>query len=214
MEASKIAHLRRDYTLNGLAEEDVLISPIEQFKKWFSEALASEVIEPNAMLLSTINKEGYPQGRIVLLKEVEETGFTFYTNYDSHKGSDLAAHPFAALTFWWAELERQVRITGSVEKVSNKESDVYFSIRPRGSQLGAWVSAQSEVIENRDILTQKLENLVFQFADQPIPRPPHWGGYRVIPHQIEFWQGRPSRLHDRIRYRLENEVWKIERLSP
>lgn len=214
MENSKIAHLRKDYTLNGLDQQDILQSPIEQFKKWFGESLSAEVIEPNAMFLSTISQEGYPQGRIVLLKDVDDHGFTFYTNYNSHKGADLSAHPLAALTFWWAELERQVRIVGKVEKVSEDESDAYFSIRPRGSQLGAWVSSQSNVIENREVLTDKLAKFEKQFADQPVPRPPHWGGYRVIPQEIEFWQGRPSRLHDRIRYQYLNNEWKIERLSP
>jgi pyridoxamine 5'-phosphate oxidase len=211
---SKIAHLRKDYTLNGLDLQDILQSPIEQFKKWFGESLSAEVIEPNAMFLSTVSPEGYPQGRIVLLKDVDDSGFTFYTNYNSHKGADLAAHPVAALTFWWAELERQVRIIGKVEKVSEAESDAYFSIRPRGSQLGAWVSSQSNVIENREVLTDKLAKFEKQFDNQPVPRPPHWGGYRVIPHEIEFWQGRPSRLHDRIRYQYQTDEWKIERLSP
>lgn len=214
MENSKIAHLRKDYTLNGLDQQDILQSPIKQFKKWFGESLSAQVIEPNAMFLSTISQEGYPQGRIVLLKELDDHGFTFYTNYNSHKGADLSAHPLAALTFWWAELERQVRIVGKVEKVSEAESDAYFSIRPRGSQLGAWVSSQSNVIENREVLTDKLAKFEKQFGDQLVPRPPHWGGYRVIPQEIEFWQGRPSRLHDRIRYQYQNNEWKIERLSP
>jgi pyridoxamine 5'-phosphate oxidase len=214
MEKSKIAHLRKDYTLNGLRKQDVLKNPVDQFKRWFSEAIATEVIEPNAMFLSTISTDGFPKGRIVLLKDVDDNGFTFFTNYNSHKGSDLASHPLAALTFWWAELERQVRIVGKVEKVSEAESEAYFAIRPRGSQLGAWVSEQGDVIENRDVLTDKLTQFENQFANQPVPRPPHWGGYRVIPHEIEFWQGRPSRLHDRIRYQYQNNEWKIERLSP
>jgi len=214
VESSKIAHLRKDYTLNGLDQQDILNNPIDQFRKWFDESLSAEVIEPNGMFLSTISPEGYPQGRIVLLKEVDDNGFTFYTNYNSQKGNDLAVCPFASLTFWWAELERQVRIVGRVEKVSEQESDAYFSIRPRGSQLGAWVSTQSKVIENREVLTDKLAKFEGQFANQPIPRPPHWGGYRVIPREIEFWQGRPSRLHDRIRYQNQNNEWKIERLSP
>ncbi len=214
MEKSKIAHLRKDYTLNGLRKQDVLKNPVDQFKRWFSEAVAAEVIEPNAMFLSTISTDGFPKGRIVLLKDVDDNGFTFFTNYNSHKGSDLASHPLAALTFWWAELERQVRIVGKVEKVSEAESEAYFSIRPRGSQLGAWVSEQGDIIENRDVLTDKLTQFENQFANQPVPRPPHWGGYRVIPHEIEFWQGRPSRLHDRIRYQYRDDEWKIERLSP
>lgn len=191
---TKIADLRKDYTLNGLRQQDVLTNPMDQFRKWFNEALITEVIEPNAMTLSTIGQDGFPQGRIVLLKEADNAGFTFYTNYNSHKGADLAKHPFASLTFWWAELERQVRIVGKVEKVSEAEINAYFAIRPRGSQLEVRVSSQSEVIENRGVLAEKLQQLDIQFTNQPIPRPPYWGGYRIIPHEIEFWQGRPSRF--------------------
>jgi pyridoxamine 5'-phosphate oxidase len=214
MESSKIAHLRKDYTLNGLRKVDVLENPIDQFKKWFEEAVSAEVLEPNAMVLSTVSQDGYPKGSIVLLKDVDENGFTFYTNYESHKGADLAHHPVASLTFWWGELERQVRIVGKVEKVSEAESEAYFAIRPRGSQLGAWVSAQSTVIENRDVLSQKLADFEQRFANQSVPRPPHWGGYRVLPREIEFWQGRPSRLHDRILFQYIDNEWKIERISP
>lgn len=214
MDSSTIAHLRKDYTLNGLRKEDVLENPIDQFKRWFSEALASQVLEPNGMILSTIGRDGYPHGRVVLLKDVDARGFSFYTNYLSHKGDDLAQHPVASLTFWWPELERQVRIVGKVEKVETSESDAYFSIRPRGSQIGAWVSEQSQTIANRKVLEEKLASLEVQFADQDIARPPHWGGYRVLPHQIEFWQGRPSRLHDRLCYTYESNEWKLERLSP
>ncbi len=214
MAGTKLADLRKDYTLNGLSKQDVLVNPLNQFEKWFEEAQAAGVIEPNAMVISTLGADGYPHGRVVLLKEVDAAGFLFYTNYNSHKGADLKIHPVAALTFWWAELERQVRVTGTVEKVLETESDAYFSIRPRSSQLGAWVSDQSEVIENRAFLAERLAQLEQKFHNQPVPRPPHWGGYRVIPKEIEFWQGRPSRLHDRIRYRIENEEWIIERLSP
>lgn len=214
MAGTKLADLRKDYTLNGLSKQDVLVNPLNQFEKWFEEAQAAGVIEPNAMVISTLGADGYPHGRVVLLKEVDAAGFLFYTNYKSHKGADLKIHPVAALTFWWAELERQVRVTGTVEKVLETESDAYFSIRPRSSQLGAWVSEQSEVIENRAFLAERLAQLEQKFLNKPVPRPPHWGGYRVIPKEIEFWQGRPSRLHDRIRYRIENEEWIIERLSP
>lgn len=214
MDSSSIAHLRKDYTLNGLRKEDVLKNPIDQFKQWFEEALASEVLEPNGMVLSTIGKDGYPHGRVVLLKDVNSLGFSFYTNYLSHKGEELAQNPVASLTFWWPELERQVRILGKVVKVSESESDTYFGVRPRGSQIGAWVSAQSQIIANREILVEKLATLEAQFADQAVPRPAHWGGYRVLPHQIEFWQGRPSRLHDRLCYTYELNEWKLERLSP
>lgn len=214
MDSSSIAHLRKDYTLNGLRKEDVLENPIEQFKRWFAEALASQVIEPNGMVLSTIGRDGYPHGRVVLLKDVDACGFSFYTNYLSHKGDDLAQNPVASLTFWWPELERQVRIIGKVEKVEASESDAYFAVRPRGSQIGAWVSEQSQTIADRKVLEEKLAVLEVQFANQAVVRPPHWGGYRVLPHQIEFWQGRPSRLHDRLCYTYESNEWKLERLSP
>lgn len=214
MDSSTIAHLRKDYTLNGLRKEDVLENPIDQFKRWFAEALASQVLEPNGMVLSTIGRDGYPHGRVVLLKDVDARGFSFYTNYLSHKGDDLAQHPVASLTFWWPELERQVRIIGKVEKVETAESDAYFAVRPRGSQIGAWVSEQSQTIADRKVLEEKWAELEAQFADQAVVRPPHWGGYRVLPHQIEFWQGRPSRLHDRLCYTYESNEWKLERLSP
>ncbi|MBB3837921.1 pyridoxamine 5'-phosphate oxidase [Runella defluvii] len=214
MDSSTIAHLRKDYTLNGLRKEDVLENPIDQFKRWFAEALASQVLEPNGMVLSTIGRDGYPHGRVVLLKDVDARGFSFYTNYLSHKGDDLAQHPVASLTFWWPELERQVRIIGKVEKVETAESDAYFAVRPRGSQIGAWVSEQSQTIADRKVLEEKWAELEAQFANQAVVRPPHWGGYRVLPHQIEFWQGRPSRLHDRLCYTYESNEWKLERLSP
>ena len=211
---TNIADLRKDYTLNGLDQTDVSPDPIVQFQQWFAAALAAGVHEPNAMHLATINPEGRPEGRIVLVKGVDAAGFSFYTNYNSQKGISLGANPMTSLTFFWPELERQVRIEGWVEKVSETESDTYFNSRPRGSQLGAWVSQQSQVIAGRDVLTSQQEELENRFNGQPIPRPPHWGGFRVIPDKIEFWQGRPSRLHDRIRYRLEAGTWVIERVSP
>lgn len=211
---ASIADLRKDYTLNGLDQTDVLPNPFAQFQQWFDAALAAGVHEPNAMHLATISPEGRPEGRIVLVKGIDAAGFSFYTNYNSQKGASLAANPVASLTFFWPELERQVRIEGRVEKVSEAESDTYFNSRPRGSQLGAWVSQQSQVITGRDVLTSQQETLEAQFVGQPIPRPPHWGGFRVVPDKIEFWQGRPSRLHDRIRYRLDAGTWQIERVSP
>ena len=211
---SELADLRKEYTLNGLDQADVLPDPVAQFQQWFDAALSAGVHEPNAMNLATISPEGRPQGRIVLVKGIDSRGFSFYTNYTGSKGQSLAAHPVAALTFFWPELERQVRIEGRVEKVSADESDTYFDSRPRGSQIGAWVSEQSAVITDRAVLEKGQNELETQFADLPIPRPPHWGGFRVVPDQIEFWQGRPSRLHDRIRYRLEAGSWLIERLSP
>ncbi|MBO0933591.1 pyridoxamine 5'-phosphate oxidase [Fibrella aquatilis] len=211
---SEIADLRKEYTLNGLDKSDVSPNPFTQFQQWFDAALAAGVHEPNAMHLATLGPNGRPSGRIVLVKGVDERGFSFYTNYESRKGQELIGHPMASLTFFWPELERQIRLEGSVEKVSPEESDAYFNSRPRGSQIGAWVSHQSEVIPNRDTLTDRQHELEMQFAHQPISRPPHWGGFRLVPDTIEFWQGRPSRLHDRIRYELSAGEWTLERLAP
>ncbi|MBW4687379.1 MAG: pyridoxamine 5'-phosphate oxidase [Komarekiella atlantica HA4396-MV6] len=210
-----IADLRKDYTLEGLSKTEIDSNPFIQFKKWFDQALAVQLPEPNAMTIATATPEGTPSARMVLLKDFDERGFVFFTNYNSHKGQELAENPQAALVFWWAELERQVRISGYVEKVSEKESDQYFNSRPANSRLGAWVSNQSEVIESREILEQRLQEFQRKYENQEIPRPSHWGGLRVIPSEIEFWQGRSSRLHDRLLYtRLNDGSWKIERLSP
>jgi pyridoxamine 5'-phosphate oxidase len=209
----KIANIRSDYRLNGLHESELDANPLNQFKIWFDEVVQSELSEPNAMLLSTVSK-GRPSGRIVLLKGVEEEGFTFFTNYASKKGEEIESNPQVALTFFWKELERQVRIEGRIEKTSEKESDDYFAIRPRGSQIGAWVSHQSEVVENREFLEEKLKTYEQEFEGVSVPRPPYWGGYRIIPDYMEFWQGRPSRLHDRLAYVLKDGIWVVERLSP
>ena len=210
----EIADLRKDYTLNGLDLADVLPDPIAQFRQWFDAAVQAGIPEPNAMHLGTVAENGRPSGRIVLIKDVDERGFVFYTNYESQKGQALIARPVASLTFFYPELERQIRIEGVVEKVSAEESDTYFNSRPRGSQIGAWVSQQSTVIASRAVLEDRQRDLETRFADQPVPRPPHWGGFRVIPDLIEFWQGRPSRLHDRIRYRLTGSSWVLDRVSP
>ncbi|MEO1005683.1 MAG: pyridoxamine 5'-phosphate oxidase [Cyanobacteria bacterium J06638_38] len=214
---SSIADLRQNYTLAGLTEQDLNSDPIQQFGLWFQQALNADLIEPNAMTLATANADGKPSARIVLLKGFSEAGFVFYTNYESQKGQELIANPYAALVFLWDKLERQVRVEGSVVKLSTTESAEYFHSRPKASQLGAWTSDQSRVIPNREVLEQKLANLTEQYNDdaQVVPLPEHWGGFRVIPNRIEFWQGRPSRLHDRLVYdRQADDNWTINRLAP
>ncbi len=213
---SSIADLRQNYTRAGLSEADVDADPIKQFGVWFQQALDANLIEPNAMTLATATSDGKPTARIVLLKGVNQGGFVFYTNYKSQKGQQLIANPYAALVFHWDKLERQVRIEGEVEKLATKESEAYFHSRPKASQLGAWASAQSQVIPNRQVLEQQLADLETKYkGDATVPLPEHWGGFRVIPNRIEFWQGRPNRLHDRLVYDLQaNGSWKIARLSP
>lgn len=211
---SSLAALRRDYMQRGLTEADLDADPFRQFAIWFQEALDSKAIaEPNAMVLSTISTRGQPHGRIVLLKGFNAEGFVFFTNYRSTKGQDLEANPRAGLTFGWIELERQVCIEGRVSKVSRAAVEAYFKTRPRGSQLGAWASNQSEVIPGRQILEARLTELEKRFPGDVLP-PPAWGGYCLAPKQIEFWQGRTNRLHDRLRYRKSSKIWIIERLSP
>ncbi len=210
-----IAGIRKDYKQQTLLEKDVAVNPFEQFAKWWNEALQSQIEEVNAMTLATATKAGQPSARIVLLKGYDENGFVFFTNYHSHKGKQMEENPRAALVFFWKELERQIRIEGSIEKVDSPTSDEYFNSRPGGSKLGAWASPQSSVIESREVIEKNISELTTQFGENAIPRPPHWGGYIVKPVLIEFWQGRPSRLHDRIKYSLQEEGnWKIERLAP
>jgi pyridoxamine 5'-phosphate oxidase len=211
---TKIADLRKNYTQAGLLETDVTADPFQQFKLWFEQAVAANLLEPNAMTLATVTAEGKPSARIVLLKGFDEHGFVFYTNYNSQKGVELQHSPYAALVFLWGDLERQVRIEGKVELVSIEEATAYFHSRPASSQLGAWASDQSNVIANRSILETRLQQLEAEYIDRKIPKPVHWGGFRVVPTEIEFWQGRPSRLHDRLRYQLVDGAWKIDRLAP
>ncbi len=211
---STIADIRKDYKLKTLSEEDIAPDAIVQFTTWWDEAVHSMIDEVNAMVLSTADASGMPDGRVVLLKGYDENGFIFFTNYLSSKGQQIAENPRACLVFFWKELERQVRISGTIEKISEKESDEYFQSRPRGSRIGAWSSPQSSIILNRESLEEDIRLYTEQFGDDPIPKPPHWGGYVVVPRVIEFWQGRPNRLHDRIRYTRDLTGWLVARLAP
>jgi pyridoxamine 5'-phosphate oxidase len=215
MTPEALSNIRKDYTLHSLNEEDVTASPIEQFAKWWEDAAASQIVEMNAMTVATADSKGIPDARIVLLKAFDEKGFVFFTNYNSAKSKQLEENPNATLLFFWKELERQVRISGVAEKITLKESIDYFDSRPEGSKIGAWSSPQSMVVAGKAFLKETFDYYAERFKHGAIPKPPHWGGYRIKPSSIEFWQGRPSRMHDRILYtETTSETWKIERLAP
>lgn len=209
-----LENIRRSYKLKSLDVTDVNLNPFVQFDIWFDEMMKSNLIEPTAVILATATKDGKPSVRTLLLKSYDEKGFVFYSNYESRKGKELAENNNASLLFYWGELERQVRIEGKVEKVTQKESEKYFRTRPYTSRLGTWASRQSTIIDSRATIIKKVFYYLVKFHSKDIPLPPYWGGYRLIPDYFEFWQGRPSRLHDRIIYRRENDNWKIDRLSP
>ncbi len=215
MQQKNIADLRLDYKQSFLLEEDVKANPLEQFNLWWQQVIAAQIIEPNAMVVSTVDATGMPHNRVVLLKDVTNTGFVFFTNYNSAKGQQIVHNPKVAVCFFWKELERQVRITGSISKISEQDSIAYFNSRPIGSQLGAWASEQSTIINSREFLDNAYANIEDKFIGKPINKPPFWGGYNVVPITMEFWQGRTSRLHDRLLYTLQtNGDWQVERLSP
>jgi pyridoxamine 5'-phosphate oxidase len=209
-----LSELRLSYTQAGLTESEANPDPFHQFEVWMDQAMLSELLEPNAMTLATADSSGQPDARTVLLKSFDREGFVFYTNYQSRKSREIAGNPRACLLFYWGPLERQVRIAGTVSRVPEAESDEYFRSRPIGHQLGAWASNQSAIIEGREVLEEGLAAIAKRFEPGPVPRPPHWGGFRVKPHAFEFWQGRPNRLHDRLEYLPHTEGWTVRRLSP
>jgi pyridoxamine 5'-phosphate oxidase len=209
-----LARMRQEYGERGLRKEDLVADPLEQFVRWFDEARSAPILEPNAMTLATVDAAGQPSARTVLLKAVDRRGLTFYTNLESRKARELAANPKAALLFWWPPQGRQVRFEGEIEPVDDAEAEAYFATRPRGSQIGAWASAQSNVVADRATLEAAERAVATRFAEGMVPRPPFWGGYRLVPARVEFWQGRINRLHDRLRYTRRGEGWDLERLAP
>jgi pyridoxamine 5'-phosphate oxidase len=213
-ETTSLSALRQEYRRAGLSERDLAADPFTQFQAWLSAALGAHVMEPNAMALATADADGAPSVRMVLLKVVDARGFGFFTNLESTKGRQLDANPRAALCFHWDEVQRQVTVRGPVERVPDDEADVYFASRPPGSRLGAWASRQSTVIPSRAVLEKAMREVTDRFQPDAIPRPPFWGGFRCVPDTVEFWQGRPDRLHDRLRYRRDDGEWVVERLSP
>ena len=209
-----LARMRQEYGERGLRRSDLLADPLEQFTRWFDEARSAPILEPNAMTLATVDAAGQPSARTVLLKAVDRRGLTFYTNLESRKAREIAANPKSALLFWWPPQGRQVRFEGEIEPVDEAEADAYFATRPRGSQIGAWASAQSNVVAGRAALDAAERQMEARFADGPVPRPRFWGGYRLVPVRVEFWQGRVNRLHDRLRYTRRRKGWDLERLAP
>ena len=214
MTKDSLSQQRQEYKLGNLRKDHMHEHPLRQLQLWYQKAIELQVPEPNAMTLATVDHNGQPSIRVVLVKDIDLQGLTFFTNYKSRKGLELANHPLASLNFFWQTIERQVRVNGTVEQVSSQESDDYFKTRPRGSQIGAWVSPQSEPIPNRLFLEHRLKEYQDRFEDQEIPRPPHWGGYIIKPRVVEFWQGRPNRLHDRMLYEYKEGQWSLERLAP
>jgi pyridoxamine 5'-phosphate oxidase len=210
----KVENLRIDYDKDTLDIKDLNADPVVQFEYWFDEAMGANVPEPHAFMISTVDGDGKPSSRIVLLRNADQNGFVFFTNYKSRKGHNIDVNPHVCATFFWHDLQRQVRVEGTIEKISAAESDEYFATRPRESQIGAWASNQSEVLESREALEERTAELTLQYEGQTVPRPPHWGGYRIKPTSVEFWQGRASRLHDRFLYTLEGTKWQISRLNP